>query len=43
MREEFDYFATRILTDSPVAPDGAHGLLDMETIGRLYEEAGLDL
>jgi predicted dehydrogenase len=43
MREEFDYFATRVLTDSPVAPDGAHGLHDMETIGRLYDDAGLDL
>jgi xylose dehydrogenase (NAD/NADP) len=43
MREEFDYFATRVLTDSPVEPDGAHGLVDMETIGRLYDKAGLDL
>ncbi len=43
MREEFDYLATRVLTDSPVGPDGAHGLVDMETVGRLYDDAGLDL
>jgi len=43
MREEFDYFATRVLTDQPVEPDGEHGLVDMETVGRLYEDAGLDL
>jgi predicted dehydrogenase len=43
MREEFDYFATRVLTDSPVEPDGAHGLVDMQTVGRLYADAGLDL
>jgi len=43
MREEFDYFAARVLEGEPVAPDGAHGLVDMETIGRLYEDAGLDL
>jgi len=43
MIEEFDYFASRILTDGDVRPDGQHGLEDMETIGRLYEDAGLDL
>jgi xylose dehydrogenase (NAD/NADP) len=43
MLEEFDYFASRILTDGQVQPDGEHGLVDMETIGRLYADAGLDL
>jgi xylose dehydrogenase (NAD/NADP) len=43
MREEFDYFAARVLAGEAVAPDGAHGLVDVETVGRLYEDAGLDL
>jgi xylose dehydrogenase (NAD/NADP) len=43
MREEFDYFATRVLAGDPVAPDGEHGLVDMEAVGRLYDDAGLDL
>jgi xylose dehydrogenase (NAD/NADP) len=43
MREEFDYFASRVLTGGDVAPDGEHGLVDMETVGRLYGDAGLDL
>jgi len=43
MLEEFDYFASRVLTDEGVHPDGEHGLVDMETIGRLYADAGLDL
>ncbi|EMA70055.1 D-xylose 1-dehydrogenase Gfo6 [Halorubrum kocurii] len=43
MIEEFDYFASRVLTDVDVAPDGRHGLEDMRTIERLYRDAGLDL
>ena len=43
MLEEFDYFANRVLTGGTVHPDGEHGLVDMETIERLYADAGLDL
>lgn len=39
MREEFDYFADRVLTDRPVEPDGEHGLRDMRTIEAIYEAA----
>jgi xylose dehydrogenase (NAD/NADP) len=39
MTEEFDYFAYCLLTGTEPAPDGRHGLRDMEIIDRLYEAA----
>ena len=39
MREEFDYFADRVLTDGDVYPDGRHGLRDMRIIEALHESA----
>lgn len=39
MREEFDYFADHVLTDTPITPDGEHGLVDMQTIAALHEAA----
>ncbi|EMA27176.1 D-xylose 1-dehydrogenase Gfo6 [Haloarcula japonica] len=39
MREEFDYFADRILTDAEIAPDGRHGLQDMRIIRAIHEAA----
>ncbi|GKZ13955.1 D-xylose 1-dehydrogenase Gfo6 [Haladaptatus sp. T7] len=38
-REEFDYFADRLLADRDPGPDGAHGLVDMRTIEAIYESA----
>ena len=42
MREEFDYFADRVLTGADVYPDGRHGLLDMRTIAALHQAAETD-
>ncbi|WP_129115327.1 D-xylose 1-dehydrogenase Gfo6 [Halegenticoccus tardaugens] len=39
MREEFDYFADRVLTDSAIYPDGRHGLQDMRIIAAIHEAA----
>ncbi|KOX92626.1 D-xylose 1-dehydrogenase Gfo6 [Haloarcula rubripromontorii] len=39
MREEFDYFADRVLTDSDIVPDGRHGLQDMRIIRAIHEAA----
>ena len=39
MREEFDYFADRVLGDEPILPDGRHGLDDMRTIRAVHEAA----
>ncbi|KYH26308.1 xylose dehydrogenase Gfo6 [Halalkalicoccus paucihalophilus] len=37
MREEFDYFAHCLLTDTEPAPDGEHGVLDIRAIEAVYE------
>ncbi len=37
MREEFDYFADRLLSDGVIYPDGEHGLVDMEAMEAVYE------
>jgi xylose dehydrogenase (NAD/NADP) len=42
IREEFDYFASHVLCDAPVEPDGRHGLVDLRTIERLYNAAGIN-
>jgi xylose dehydrogenase (NAD/NADP) len=39
IREEFDYFASRVLTDREIDPNGRHGLVDMEAIDGIYEAA----
>ncbi|MDS0222840.1 Gfo/Idh/MocA family oxidoreductase [Haloarcula sp. S1AR25-5A] len=39
MREEFDYFADRVLTDGEIFPDGRHGLQDMRIIRAIHEAA----
>jgi xylose dehydrogenase (NAD/NADP) len=39
MREEFDYFADRVLTDAEIFPDGRHGLQDMRIIRAIHEAA----
>ncbi len=39
IREEFDYFASRVLTNRDISPNGRHGLVDMETIEEIYETA----
>lgn len=39
IREEFDYFASRVLTDREIEPDGRHGLVDMRAIDAIYEAA----
>jgi len=39
MREEFDYFADRVLTGAEIAPDGRHGLQDMRIIRAIHEAA----
>ena len=39
MREEFDYFADRIITGADINPDGEHGLTDMRAIEAIYEAA----
>ncbi|SFS89883.1 D-xylose 1-dehydrogenase Gfo6 [Halostagnicola kamekurae] len=42
MREEFDYFADRVLGDAPILPDGRHGLADMRTIRAVHRAAERD-
>lgn len=37
VREEFDYFATAILTDMEIGPDGRHGLMDVCIAEAIYE------
>ncbi len=37
MIEEFDYFATGVLTDMEIAPDGEHGLTDIRAMMSTYE------
>lgn len=39
MREEFDYFADRVLTDSAIYADGQHGLLDMRVIEAIHQSS----
>ncbi|NLV15437.1 D-xylose 1-dehydrogenase Gfo6 [Haloarcula argentinensis] len=39
MREEFDYFADRVLTGSDIGPDGRHGLQDMRIIRAIHKAA----
>jgi D-xylose 1-dehydrogenase (NADP+, D-xylono-1,4-lactone-forming) len=42
MREEFDYFADRVLTDGEILPDGRHALTDMHAIRAIHESAESD-
>lgn len=42
MREEFDYFAHQLLTNTPVHSDGRHGLTDVRIIEAIYEAAAID-
>ncbi len=42
MREEFDYFADRVLNDGEILPDGRHGLADLRTIKGIHEAADRD-
>lgn len=37
VHEEFDYFATAILTDMEIGPDGRHGLTDVRIAEAVYE------
>ncbi|MUW13387.1 gfo/Idh/MocA family oxidoreductase [Halorubrum sp. CBA1125] len=39
MREEFDYFADRLLGNETIYPDGRHGLQDMRIIEAVHESA----
>jgi len=39
MVEEFDYFATALLTDMEVGPDGEHGAFDVAVTEAIYESA----
>ena len=39
MREEFAYFADRVLGDAPVHADGVHGLTDLRAIAAMHEAA----
>jgi predicted dehydrogenase len=39
MREEFAYFADRVLGDEPVYADGRHGLADLRAIAAMHEAA----
>jgi xylose dehydrogenase (NAD/NADP) len=39
MREEFDYFADRVLSGEDVYADGRHGLTDMRILEAMYESA----
>lgn len=39
MREEFDYFADRVLAGDDITPDGEHGLTDMATIAAIHHAA----
>jgi len=42
MREEFDYFANRLLTGDDIEPDGHHGLADLRTIAAIHLAAERD-
>lgn len=42
MREEFDYFADRVLGGNPVYADGQHGLQDVRVIRAIHEAAETD-
>ncbi|MFA1611755.1 D-xylose 1-dehydrogenase Gfo6 [Halobellus rubicundus] len=42
MREEFDYFADRILSGAEIYADGRHGLTDMRILAAMYESAERD-
>jgi len=42
MREEFDYFADRVLSGGEIYPDGRHGLDDLRTIRAIHEAAERD-
>ncbi|RDZ51355.1 hypothetical protein C5C07_17400 [Haloferax sp. Atlit-4N] len=37
MVEEFDYFATGVLTDMEIGPDGEHGFIDVRAMMSIYE------
>jgi xylose dehydrogenase (NAD/NADP) len=39
MREEFDYFAHRVLTGRAPAPDGRHALADVRAVAGVYDSA----
>lgn len=39
MTEEFDYFADRVLTGTPIHADGRHGLTDMRVIEAIHRSA----
>ncbi|MFB6141483.1 MAG: D-xylose 1-dehydrogenase Gfo6 [Halosimplex sp.] len=39
MVEEFDYFATGLLTDAAIGPDGEHGAFDVAVTEAIYESA----
>jgi xylose dehydrogenase (NAD/NADP) len=39
MLEEFDYFADRLRGDESIRPDGDHGVVDVQTMERVYEAA----
>jgi xylose dehydrogenase (NAD/NADP) len=39
MREEFDYFADRVLTDADVYADGEHGLDDLRLVRAVHDAA----
>lgn len=39
MREEFDYFAYCLLTETAPGPDGEHGLRDIAIVEAIYESA----
>jgi len=39
MVEEFDYFATALLSDMEIGPDGEHGAFDVEITEAIYESA----
>jgi xylose dehydrogenase (NAD/NADP) len=39
MTEEFDYFASRLLTGEDPYPDGQHALVDLQAIEAVYESA----
>ena len=40
--EEFDYFATKVLTGEELEPNGSHGLTDLEVMTGAYESAETD-
>lgn len=40
VREQFDYFAHCVLTDTRPEPDGRDGLVDLRTMAEVYRDAG---